>query len=339
MAKFTVSEVPGFEGNRVFKVEWFDSHYNWKDYTHVWYDGRLARCCHCQGALVAMRSDCRHAKAVKRFIRKEPLLCVNLYTAGVNDTDYAGTYYRADEVDGKLDEVRAGDSLIDWVIKKIQVCHPDIKFSDSLPIALYTAMHVLSSRAKMYENYLATRKNDVAELEDKVAVLESQLTTANAEIEKVTAERDAAIEAKLQAREESAYAIKSANEWADRCNTETQRWYQEKQRAEAAQSALTDTLAECDGLRQSLAALQSQALAEGNEFARDVFRDLTIESVESGWYVACSPYVNPFLDKMAERGLLEHHPTNPNRFRWLEKDFAEAEKVRKEKADADTSNT
>jgi hypothetical protein len=37
---------------------------------------------------------------------------VNLYTAGVNDTDYAGTYYRADEVDGKLDEVRAENEAL-----------------------------------------------------------------------------------------------------------------------------------------------------------------------------------------------------------------------------------
>ena len=37
----------------------------------VWWDGRTARCCNCDGTRVGMRSNCKHARAVKRIRTRE----------------------------------------------------------------------------------------------------------------------------------------------------------------------------------------------------------------------------------------------------------------------------
>lgn len=81
VTKRVVTEVEPFAGSdgstvRVFRVErvepenwspriWFDPEDVW-----VWFDGK-ARCCSCQGLVVAMRTDCAHARAVKRYVSKE----------------------------------------------------------------------------------------------------------------------------------------------------------------------------------------------------------------------------------------------------------------------------
>ena len=71
--------------------------------------------------------------------------------------------------------------LVDWVLSKIETCHPDILANTSLEARserLYGAMHVLSSRAATYENYIAKRKTDVGELQNEVERLQAEVTAA-----------------------------------------------------------------------------------------------------------------------------------------------------------------
>lgn len=75
-ARYTVTEVaPMSPDTRVFTVR--------KDATpeflatHVWYTTSAVRsprayCCKCQGIQTAMSSSCTHARAVRRFITRQP---------------------------------------------------------------------------------------------------------------------------------------------------------------------------------------------------------------------------------------------------------------------------
>jgi DNA repair exonuclease SbcCD ATPase subunit len=97
-----------------------------------------------------------------------------------------------------------------------------------------------------------------------------------------------------------------------------------------AAASLTDTIAECDGLRQSLAALQSQALAEGLEaigFTRILFlRESFTDKIDGEWIRPCNDIGANAATYLESVGILERHAEKPwYRFR------AEAEKARKEK--------
>jgi hypothetical protein len=71
--KYTVTEVEPMEsGDRCFKVHTAGE----PDYAkaEVWYSEQLGRkrawCCRCSGVSAAMLGSCRHANAVKRFVKK-----------------------------------------------------------------------------------------------------------------------------------------------------------------------------------------------------------------------------------------------------------------------------
>lgn len=215
---------------------------------------------------------------------------------------------RAERAEGENEQLHEAERFRLWFIQKVRACHPSIEIraeSDA-----YGLMNVVSSNARMYENYIATRKNDVAKLEDAVASLQAELAAAKEKATGATLQLNT-LRPKLEDCEK---ALKEANRYA---NTYRKHFQEGVDRQEELM-ALGEQL---NIAQEKLAA----ATAQATDFAEWIFEGESSGTEDrdgSEWREAYpdSPIAKETGDYLVKVGAFEAHPHIDNWYRrWLPK--------------------